>query len=227
MVKTCCLLMFLLLPVPGAWAQGSDIFPDVRRQALREEVVFERPEPPPPPDLPAQELPSFDLSAYRTPLIVGISGIVLAGLSFLLYRIFRDLKVKRRADPHPAGGELDASELIEEELVESGVSATLLERAETGGQYAIAVRLRYLGLLHALTQAGLIRYRRDFSNRDYLRQLEGKDLRHEFGAATRLYEQYWYGSYRIDRLSYRVVRQAITELEARVVRSLPQPAGDD
>ncbi len=227
MPKHCIPLLFLLLfPPVESRAQGSDIFPEARREALRREVVFEQPQAPEPAVTP-ESVPEVDLAAYRTPLIIAISGLLLAGLAFLLYRIFRDLNGTSGRQQEGLPHSVKVSELIEEELVESGVDHKLLEGAERAGQYAIAVRLLYLSLLHALTNANLIRYRRDFSNRDYLRQLDGQSLRGDFAMATRLYEQYWYGSHPIDRLSYRVVRRSVAALLGRIAEAAPTAGAND
>ncbi|WP_116127658.1 DUF4129 domain-containing protein [Lewinella sp. IMCC34183] len=210
-------LLFVVGLLPG---QGSGVFPEQRLGELREEIHFERPAAPefePEPDRPAE---SFDWTLFRTPVIVVLSTVLVAGLAYLLYRMRRDLTAgssPRRAEPAPA---VDATAIQDEVIVERGVAPGLVERAEAAGQYDVAVRLLYLGVLNTLQGAGLLRYRRDFSNRDYRRQLAGSPQAAAFRTVTEAYERYWYGGYPLDRLSYRVVRTEVAALYAL----LPAPA---
>lgn len=212
--------LFLILSICAAQlvsGQGSDLFPQDRLQELREAVVFEYPEEEKVPDPPDNPFAKFDLEAFRAPLIWGISLVVLAGLAFLIYRILRDLDLKKRA----AAAELTerkvtVAEIVEEDMVREGVSTTLLERAEKAGQYDIAVRLLYISLLKELQDARLISYRKHFTNRDYRRQMENTALSNEFTDITATYERYWYGKHPVDRLTYRLLQKGFTSLTGRI-----------
>jgi len=96
------------------------------------------------------------------------------------------------------------------------VSLSLLERAERAGQFDVAVRLLYIQLLKELQDAGLIKYRKDFSSRDYQNQLRGQDVLPDVRAVTKEYQRYWFGKYPIDRLSYRNTYQRFTALHERI-----------
>lgn len=205
-------------------AQASAIFPPERHDELRQEVVFEYPDEVEAPEPVANPFEDLDLSALRNPLIWTIGTLVVLGLGFLAYRILHDLELKKRAARESVNEGVAVEEIVEEQLVASGVSITMLERAEAAGQYAIAVRLLYIALLKALQDAGMIRYRKDFSNRDYRQQLERSALRADFVRVTRAYERYWYGKYPIDRLSYRMTQRAFSELSDRIATSHLDPA---
>ncbi|MCP9234519.1 DUF4129 domain-containing protein [Lewinella sp. JB7] len=209
------LLLLCLPPFASGQSGGSPVFPAERLATLRQEVVFDAPPP-----APAVEStgPVIDLSAYRRPIIVGVSVGLIGGLLFLLYRIARDLARHRSDEPFPssAAEAVDVTEIREEEFVRQGLSPHLLQRAEAAGQYDVAVRLLYLDLLNRLHRADLIVYRPHFSNRDYRQQLMDSDLYAPFTKSVRAYERFWYGKHRIDRLSYRLTRQEFTDLTERV-----------
>lgn len=217
------LLLLLLLAVPAAApAQGSEIFPPERRQELREEVRYEAPEREETPDT---EYEPIDWSPYRTPALIVLGILFATGMALLAYRLFRDLR--------PGGGgtrarnaavPVEAEEIVEEQIVAQGVAPDLLARAEAAGQYEVAIRLLYLGLLKELQDARLIRWRRDFSNRDYRRQLTGHPLAADFQQSTEFYERYWYGKYPIDRLAYRVAHTKMRALQARIAEVGAQTA---
>ena len=214
------LLSLLVLCCMPLWAQSkggsSDIFPADRLTELREELVYEVEEEPEPVDPPEPIDWDLHLDSLRSPLVLAIATALLLGLGLLIYRILDDLEVRRRkGDTEEAQG-VDVTEIVEEELVERGVSLSMLERAEAAGQYDIAVRLLYITLLKSLQDAGLLRYRRDFSNRDYRQQLRGHPLHPDFVRVTQTYERYWYGKYPIDRLSYRLVYQDFRALTDRI-----------
>ena len=211
------ILSLLLLPA-AAVAQGGEVFPQERLRELREEIRYVPP-PPEPEEPPAFEMPTLDLSAFRNPLIIGLGLLLAAGLGLLLYRLLREGSAPRRAAPAPPSP-VDISRIEEERAVHEGVPADLIAAAEAAGQYTDAVRLRYLNLLGDLRRAGLIRWRRDYSNRDYQRQLAGHALAPAFRTATATYERYWFGRYPIDRLAYRAAGQ---QLDAVAVPSISAP----
>ena len=213
------LSLLLLLCVP-LWAQSkggsSDIFPADRLAELREELVYEVEEESEPVELSEPIDWDLHLDSLRSPLVLAIATALLLGLGLLIYRILGDLEVRRREGDSEEARGVAVTEIVEEELVERGVSVSMLERAEAAGQYDIAVRLLYITLLKSLQEAGLLRYRRDFSNRDYRQQLRDHPLHPDFVRLTQTYERYWYGKYPIDRLSYRLVYQDFRALTDRI-----------
>lgn len=232
----CLVLLLLVLASLSLPAQeeppggSSEVFPASRLEQLREEVVYTYPEEEeeaPPAEPMRNPFADWTMADIRRPVIWVTGLLILAGLGFLIYRILGDLEIKKRARLDDAStARVDVREIVEEEMVEHGVSLSLLERAEQAGQYDIAVRLLYISLLKELQDARLIRYRKDYSNRDYRRQLEGNTLREPFTAVTRAYERFWYGKYRIDRLSYRNTLGEFTALTDRIAALHPSPAVD-
>ncbi|MBB4079036.1 hypothetical protein GGR28_001653 [Lewinella aquimaris] len=217
-IPNACVFLLLCLSLAVRGQTGSPIFPAERHGELRQEVVYQPPEVP---ETVAQSEPTgplLDFGAFRWPLIVGVSVLLLIGLAVLLHRIQKDLGSTRsgKSSSETAAGPVSVSEVREEELVSRGISPQLLQRAEAAAQYDLAVRLLYLDLLNRLQLAQLIGYRPHFSNRDYRAQLDGHPLSEEFAQAVRTYERYWYGKHRIDRLSYRVAHGVFTNLQARI-----------
>lgn len=224
-------LLLLFHLTVGLSAQQSALFPPERYGELREEVVYEEPEEEElaePPESPFEEwLNGLDLSIFREPLTWILLIVFTVGLGLLVYLILRGLRLRRARSDERENEAVDIEEIVEEEMVQHGVSLSLLERAERAGQYDIAVRLLYISLLKELQDAGQIRYRKDYSNRDYLRQLSSSNLRPDVLSVTRDYERYWYGKYRIDRLSYRVTQKDFSALSERIAALRSQaPAYD-
>ena len=164
---------------------------------------------------------NIDLSNSTTLVIL---FILLAGLGYLIYLMLGDVDMRKRTKgEEEEQDKINISEIEEEQLVAEGVSLTLLQRAENAGQFDVAVRLLYIQLLKELQDGGLIKYRRDFSNRDYQNQLRRSNFLNDFREVTADYERYWYGKYPIDRLSYRLVYRKFTALNAAIQAATTKP----
>ncbi|SER17408.1 hypothetical protein SAMN05444359_12676 [Neolewinella agarilytica] len=221
------IVLFCLLLISGghtlAQNDKSPVFPEKRHQELMEEISFlpedeeeKEEEEPPEPDWDF----NWDFNLSNTTTII-IFSILIAALGFLIYRMLGDVNMRKRT--REEGDEdqefIDLEDLEEEKLVATGVSLSLLERAEEAGQFDVAVRLLYIQLLKELQDAGLIQYRRDYSNRDYQNQLLGKEVLTDFREVTIDYERYWYGKYAIEKLGYRLVQRKFNVLSSQIASS--------
>ena len=79
---------------------------------------------------------------------------------------------------------------------------TLIRRAEQQGQWRLALRYRFLHLLHQLDNAGKIRWQPYKTNRDYLRELKEENLKKDFRLLSRVYDYYWFGHYPLHAPDY-------------------------
>jgi hypothetical protein len=226
-------LLFLLLAPFTFMAQENQpnpVFPEDRHQELREDLSYQQDKKEA--DLDEEDLEnwwdfegyenwSFDLSSGTSIIIL---VLLLAGLGFLIFRILGDVEMRKRTrGEEEEQDEINIDDLEEELLVAEGVSVSLLERAERAGQYDVAVRLLYIQLLKELQDGRLIKYRRDFSNRDYQRQLRGTAFLEDFREVTADYERFWYGKYPIERLGYRLVYGKFTTLNASIQAATAKP----
>ncbi|PPK87542.1 uncharacterized protein DUF4129 [Neolewinella xylanilytica] len=225
MTRTLALFLLVLVCLSAtAFAQDDGFFPEQRLEELRREIVFQAPEGVAPPVRPEAPVSYPDLSALRRPAIVAIGCALAGGLGLLGYLIYRSARRGRSPSPAPEEISIGTEALAEEEMVRNGVDANLLSRAESAGEYSLAVRLLYLNTLQQLNAAALIRYRKDLGNRDYLHQLQGHSIRQDFGHLTRDYERYWYGQYPLDALTYRSVRSRFHGLADGLPAPPPTPA---
>lgn len=200
----------------------SPVFPEDRHEELTQELQYIPDDPPEkeqeePTETDDWEWPDweFDFSDGTT---IAIFAILIAILGFFIYRILGDISLRKRTrlEGEEDQEEINIDDIEEEKLVAAGVSISLLERAERAGQFDIAVRLLYIQLLKELQDGGLIKYRKDFSNRDYQTQLKGTGFLAGFREVIQEYERYWFGKYPIDRLSYRNTYQRFTALNERI-----------
>ena len=126
----------------------------------------------------------FEIFKY---IIIG-GAIVL--VVFLLVKLLgRDGPKNRKINP--------VSEMEMEEIENDLENAELtdpIQRAIASGNYTLAVRLYYLSLLKELSGKKIIRWKRDKTNGEYIRELSGTPLSDEFRDVTLVFERIWYGT---------------------------------
>lgn len=228
------LLLLFCLSFNGAVAaqqeKVSAVFPAERHKELMDKLSYQQKKEEAEDDKPDDKswwesdlYKNWDFNLSSTTSII-ILILLLAGLGFLIFRILGDVEMRKRTKGNKEEEDkIDLNDLKEEQLVAQGVSLSLLERAEQAGQYDIAVRLLYIQLLKELQDGGLIKYRRDFSNRDYQQQLRNSAFLADFREVTVDYERYWYGKYPIERLGYRLVHRKFITLHAAIQAATAKP----
>lgn len=120
-------------------------------------------------------------------LVAGIAIVVLIVVSI----IQTTPAPKDVAIPGQTVESLDL-EHIEENLDTADLNP-LIQRAIAQENHPMAVRLYYLAILKKLSQQQLVVWKRDKTNRDYFRELNGSSLQLPFQAVTRDFEWVWYG----------------------------------
>lgn len=240
LLRHCCffvLVLFFLNPLTAQndTARVSSVFPTERRQELIKELDYSKQEEEEEEIIEDEEaskwLDWFNFGEYENWNIdlsdgttIFILLLLLVGLGFFVYRMLGDVSLRKRARGEgEEEDEINIEDIEEEKLVAEGVSLTLLERAENAGQFDVAVRLLYIQLLKELQDGGLIKYRRDFSNRDYQNQLRKSIFLNDFREVTADYERYWYGKYPIERLGYRLVHRKFITLNAAIQAATAKP----
>ncbi len=91
-----------------------------------------------------------------------------------------------------------------------------IDKAASAENYRLAVRLMFLRLLRNLSDAGIIQYKQDSTNLDFLTQLHGSPLFSDFSKLARSYEYSWYGYFQIDRAKYTQIKNAFENYELSV-----------
>lgn len=88
------------------------------------------------------------------------------------------------------------------ENIEENIHETDLERfireAKEKGDYALAMRLYYLAVIKELSLKKLIKWKRDKTNGEYLRELRSSNFFADFNEVTNIFERIWYGGGKID-----------------------------
>ena len=94
--------------------------------------------------------------------------------------------------------------------------AARLAAAEADGNYRLAVRLGFLSVLKHLTDRGLLDWRPEKTNADYLAEMPPSPLRSAFATAASQFEYAWYGEWALTPAHYAEVRAAQVALVSQI-----------
>jgi hypothetical protein len=125
-----------------------------------------------------------------------IAGVIILLLYLVIKNISFDVKLKKtKVTQEDFEAPVENIEEIDIEL--------LLQQARSEGNYRLAVRLYYLGLLKKLNETGMIAWKKDKTNRDYLTELFQHEYHFdEIKQLTLSYEQVWYGEHGLTHDSF-------------------------
>jgi len=82
--------------------------------------------------------------------------------------------------------------------------------------YKLAIRLYYLQIIKLLSQNKNIKWKRDKTNKAYVREMHGTEYYKEFRTITRLFERVWYGDVNIKETDFDRMRPQFLEFLKRI-----------
>lgn len=151
------------------------------------------PKPPKEQKPPPEFNPSFDWNSAAEALGYFAQALaVIAAIAAIAFGIWRMLEAPRNKQIARDGVEITLDNL-DDYLHETDLDRFLRE-ALTQGNYPLAVRLYYLQIIKNLSEKNAIRWSREKTNRDYLREMRSHPMAEQFREATRIYERVWYGN---------------------------------
>ena len=89
-------------------------------------------------------------------------------------------------------------ENIEDRLEDTDLK-DFIQKALTEGNYKLAIRLYYLSVLQSLSLGKNIKWSKDKTNKDYLRELKDSPFKAAFRNVTSIFERAWYGDRSISK----------------------------
>lgn len=152
---------------------------------------------------------------WAGPLLRGISYLAIAALiAALVYLVFRNisfrLKIRRTAIE-------DDDLAMPVENIDAIDVASALEKAIREGNFKLAVRLYYLGLLKKLNETGVIVWKKDKTNRDYLSEIFARDyFFDDIRKLTFSYERAWYGDHDLKGESFEALSERFQNVYAKI-----------
>lgn len=144
-------------------------------------------------------------------------GIILAVVIFILYYIIRNTS----SGPVRAKEEKRAHDFIAyHDDIEDFDMDALISRAKASGNLNLVVRAYYLGLLKKLHLSGMIAWKKDKTNFDYLTELFARDFFYDkIRRLTIGYESVWYGERTISQDSFEILIQEFELIHKEVEKA--------
>ena len=134
---------------------------------------------------------------------------IIGAITLMAYLIIRFVgegnilgtKKRRIADPSV---QIDLEHL--EENLETAELDPLIHQAIADKNYTLAIRLYYLAILKELHVKGDIAWKKDKTNRIYVREMREHRFSEPFRSTTTVFERVWYGSQTIDENRFTLIQ---------------------
>lgn len=179
--------------------KGLDYTEEIEEEPEEEEVEEEKEQS----DFDLQP-PSFDLSWLKYLLYIMAIAIPAAIVLYLLApQLFaHNPKVTQKAE--------FTLENLDENLPKSELER-LLDAALAKKDYRLAVRIQFLMVIKTLNDRGLITWKKDKTNYEYLREVETKPIYNGLFEITLLFERVWYGDRELQQEDYNPVSNRFSQ----------------
>lgn len=122
-------------------------------------------------------------------------GMVILILVWLIVKLVGNQQYN--ANTRLSSSELEFALNEAEENLEESDLERLLRISMEQGDYKTAIRVYYLSVLKSLSLSGLIKWKKDKTNADYLKEMMSDTRFEDFRMATFAYEKVWYGDMEI------------------------------
>jgi len=113
-------------------------------------------------------------------------------------------------------------ERIEENIHEANLDDFIRQALEQQ-QFALAIRLYYLAILKELSLKNAIHWKKDKTNKDYLREMRQTDLFGDFRELTAIFERVWYGESPIHAREFHQLEPRFRRMMQQI-NAIPTPA---
>ncbi|MBI5916115.1 MAG: DUF4129 domain-containing protein [Bacteroidetes bacterium] len=142
--------------------------------------------------------------------------LAIALLVFLIVKMAggENLFVPKNRKLKPSVSDIEL-ENIEENLHEAELNDPI-RRAAAAGDFPLAVRLHYLAVLKELALKKHIRWKRDKTNGEYLKELAGSPLFGPVREVTLIFERVWYGKTAVTRVDFQELETKFRQTAAAV-----------
>jgi hypothetical protein len=164
---------------------GIEYVPKEKEEEKKEENEFKIPE----------NSVSWDGAWLKSPTTKVI--VILITLALLIFTLIKLLGKTGNANPKVFTDNISIQELTEENFIETDLEK-LLRIALESNDYRSAVRILYLSTIQQLNISGLILWKKDKTNKDFLREMRKHSDYKTFRDITLAYEIVWYGDRQIE-----------------------------
>jgi hypothetical protein len=188
--------------------------PDTTLNAIRNDDAFwyanKAPKKQKPPETKPLKKPFFLEDWFRTLLWIIIIGCFIAVLIWFL--IASDVRLFRKK-PKALEEEIDTA--LSEDIFAINYEQEL-QKAIAKNDFRLGVRLLYLHILRIFADNGILQYKMERTNSDYLAQLYNTTYYKNFFRLTRNFEYVWYGKFDISAEAFQMIQQDYKNLKEQV-----------
>lgn len=93
---------------------------------------------------------------------------------------------------------------------------TEINKAINAKNYRLTIRLLYLQTLKMMTEKGIIQYKAEKTNSEYLWQLHGSNYYQDFACLTRDFDYTWYGKFEVSDAAFQTIHNDFTTFKNRI-----------
>lgn len=130
--------------------------------------------------------------------------LAIIGLVFLLRALIgSELQTKNTKLNQRTSTSIDLANI--EENLETTDPEQFIQQAISAGKYTLAVRLYYLSVLRTLAAQKIIKWKKDKTNLDYLRETKASSYYQTFREVTSIFERAWYGNRELDEQRFQQI----------------------
>lgn len=131
--------------------------------------------------------------------------LLIVGLGLLIIWLFNKYYVVKQKSPPPDQSQINLSE--DERLIQQKDLSTLIQEAESEGNYRLASRYLFLNVLKHLKDKNFIEYQFQKTNADYKSEITDPDIKSNFAYAARFYEFVWYGDFKLEASDFTTAKR--------------------
>ena len=140
--------------------------------------------------------------------------VIILGVGLLIFLLVRTLGNESLFSPRDKKLKPVANtdlEKIEDNLEEAELDDPI-RQAIAAGDYPLAVRLYYLAVLKDLSLSKKIKWKKDKTNGEYLRELSGTSIFIEMQKITLVFERIWYGKMELNKEDFLIVEELFLKM---------------
>lgn len=149
----------------------------------------------------------------RLPLEIIFYCLLALFLAFIAYRIYKNGGVFK-SNSKKIYNESDFG-FIEENLSEINLN-DLIVKAENEQNYPLAIRYLHYQNLQNLDKKGLIEWNPKKTNQQFINQIKQENIQTSFANNTKVFNQIWFGEFRIDATQYQTFKAMFNQLNQSI-----------
>lgn len=141
--------------------------------------------------------------------------VIIITIALLIFTLIKLLGNTGNTNAKVLTEVISIQELTEENFIETDLDK-LLKLALEANDYRSAVRIIYLSTIQQLNATGLILWKKDKTNKDFLREMRKHNDYKTFRDITLAYEIVWYGDRQIDQQHFTKLKEIVDNFSQKI-----------